>query len=356
MAKSGLALRLGIDGTPYITIASNGAISMAGAVTMSSTLSVTGKTSIYSNLEVHGNIHLGNGTDREIGVGYSTGDAIRYNRIVFGASNTGLKYYSGSWTGNPILAHEFLVGGQSASALRIYNDKAVEVDGSTTIYSTLRVTDTLTAQNGIVTNEITIGGIKLDVSGGALRVNGDIFSTGQFAASVAGEATGDSNIVLDYASIVNALGYTPANQNSLSQVAYTGSYTNLVNKPDIYTKQEVNNLLAQQGGSGGSVGNNYNLTDINNGSHTIPNGVNSVIAEEDIDMYFGMVTPADIAKPCIIYLVKGYSCNLYIYSGSNIWAANDSGGLLEDFILEDYRGMTLVWDTYYYRWMAYLQN
>ena len=42
MAKSGLALRLGISATPYITIASSGAISMAGAVTMSSTLSVGG--------------------------------------------------------------------------------------------------------------------------------------------------------------------------------------------------------------------------------------------------------------------------------------------------------------------------
>jgi hypothetical protein len=52
------------------------------------------------------------------------------------------------------------------------------------VAGTLRVTDTLTAQNGITTNEITIGGIKIDVVDGALRINGNIYSTGQFGAAL----------------------------------------------------------------------------------------------------------------------------------------------------------------------------
>ena len=54
------------------------------------------------------------------------------------------------------------------------------------VYGTLRVTDTLTAQNGIVTNEITIGGIRIYVENGVLKVNGDLYTSGQFASGTIG--------------------------------------------------------------------------------------------------------------------------------------------------------------------------
>ena len=54
------------------------------------------------------------------------------------------------------------------------------------VAGTVRVTDTLTAQNGITTNEITIGGIRIYVENGALKVNGDIYATGQFASGTVG--------------------------------------------------------------------------------------------------------------------------------------------------------------------------
>ena len=184
------------------------------------------------------------------------------------------------------------------------------------------------ARNGITTNEITIGGVRIDVANGALRVNVDVFSTGQFAA---GEAGG----VLEYESIVDALGYTPANQGNT------------------YTKQEVNNLLSQ---SSGSVGNNYMLYEINNSSHTIPNGVNSVIVDEDNVLYFGLITPEDTTKPCIVYLVKSDSYNLDIVSDSSIYTVELDGTLNNEFSVSGYMGVMLVWDTNNYRWMAYLQN
>lgn len=198
---------------------------------------------------------------------------------------------------------------------------------------TITTSGNVIARNGITTNEITIGGVKIDVANGALRVNGDIFSTGQFAAGEAGTATGGG--ILDYNSIVDALGYTPANQ------------------ANTYTKQEVNNLLSQ---SGGSVGNNYMLYEINNGSHTIPNGVNSVIVNEDNVLYFGWVTPEDTRKPCIVYLVKSDSYNLDIVSDSFIYTVELDGSLNNEFSVSGYMGMMLVWDTKNYRWMAYLQN
>ena len=53
------------------------------------------------------------------------------------------------------------------------------------VAGTVRVTDTLYANNGVETSHIIIGGIRIDVVNGALRVNGDIYATGQFAAQTA---------------------------------------------------------------------------------------------------------------------------------------------------------------------------
>ena len=153
---------------------------------------------------------------------------------------------------------------QSTHIGTAYLPIAINGQGGNVGIGTYNPQATLDVAGSARVNEITIGGIKLDVVNGALRVNGDIFSTGQFAASVAGEATG-GNIVLDYASIVNALGYTPANNNNLAQVAFTGSYNSLLNTPSVYTKEEVynkneiNQKLAGVGGSGGSIGSTFGL-------------------------------------------------------------------------------------------------
>lgn len=55
------------------------------------------------------------------------------------------------------------------------------------------------AKNGIVTDEITIGGIKLSVVEGQLKIDGDAFATGQLASGGIGEAgsgSGASGIVI----------------------------------------------------------------------------------------------------------------------------------------------------------------
>ena len=77
-----------------------------------------------------------------------------------------------------------------------------EVDTKLSAYRLLTngVFDVLVnANNGIVTDEITIGGIKLSVVEGQLQIDGDAFATGQLASGGIGEAgsgSGASGIVI----------------------------------------------------------------------------------------------------------------------------------------------------------------
>ena len=81
--------------------------------------------------DVTGNIHLGNGSDFEIGTGYDGSNTYRYNKIVFGAGGTGLQYISGRWTGGNIVVHNFKVGLNDTTALAITNNGNILI-GTTT--------------------------------------------------------------------------------------------------------------------------------------------------------------------------------------------------------------------------------
>ena len=187
-------------------------------------------------------------------------------------------------------------------------------------------------------NGITIGGVRIYVDNGVLKVDGDLYASGQFAGGNFGT---DSGLIFDYDAIVEALGYTPANHNNLARVAFSGSYNDLTDKPS----------------GGGGVGNSYRLNDVNNRSQSFPNGVNSVIVTSSTNVYFDLATPEDVTKPCVIYFVKAGSYTLTMEdSSSNIYSSDGNGSLIGDFVVAGHTGMTLVWDFINYRWMAYLQN
>lgn len=89
-----------------------------------------------AKLQVNGNIRLAAGKDCSIGSPYETSDVTAYNNITFGSHSTGLKYYSGSWTGSNVVAHEFIVN--SGSALAIMNNGNVGI-GTTSPSAKLHV-------------------------------------------------------------------------------------------------------------------------------------------------------------------------------------------------------------------------
>lgn len=69
------------------------------------------------------------------------------------------------------------------------------------------------------TSSLTIGTIVLTDENGTLKIAGNAYTTGQLGAGEAGQPTsGDGSVVLDYDSIVDALGFTPAKQNDLSSL------------------------------------------------------------------------------------------------------------------------------------------
>ena len=110
--------------------------------------------------DVSGNIHLGNGSDFEIGTGYDGSNTYRYNKIVFGAGGTGLQYISGRWTGGNVVVHNFKVGLNDTTALAITNN------------------------GNILIGTTTDNGYKLQVAGSE-RVYGDLIVDGEVSALVA---------------------------------------------------------------------------------------------------------------------------------------------------------------------------
>jgi hypothetical protein len=66
---------------------------------------------------------------------------------------------------------------------------------------------------------LTIGSIVLTDENGTLKIAGNAYTTGQLATGEAGQATsGGGSVILDYDSIVGALGYTPAKQTDLTSL------------------------------------------------------------------------------------------------------------------------------------------
>lgn len=141
----------------------------------------------------NGNVLIGTTTDS--GYKLDVNGAAMAHRWLTSGDNGVWKgsHYTGSLGGNDLAivgTNVWLFGDVSAR-----NNLSVAggfvAYGASTIASTLSVIgkttlyDTLTAQNGITTNEITIGGIRIYVEGGVLKINGNVLTLGQFASAVA---------------------------------------------------------------------------------------------------------------------------------------------------------------------------
>lgn len=71
------------------------------------------------------------GSDADIGSAYSSSNKTMYNRIKLGAGETGIEYYSGSWTSGNVAAHKFFVGNTAANALTIMNNGNILIGATT---------------------------------------------------------------------------------------------------------------------------------------------------------------------------------------------------------------------------------
>ena len=102
------------------------------------------------------------------------------------------------------------------------------------------------------TSSLTIGTIVLTDENGTLKIAGNAYTTGQLGAGEVGQPTsGGGNVILDYDSIVGALGFTPAKQNDLS------SLTNRVFALESAGPSSSSSLYGDEITIGSSVGNIY---------------------------------------------------------------------------------------------------
>lgn len=112
---------------------------------------------------VRGSIHLGEGADYEIGTGYSSRNPMRYNKIVFGCSTTGIEYHGGNWTGGSAIAHTFIVGSPATKAMIINNSGNITI-GSSDLASTnykLYVNGALAMPNNTSIVQMSSDGVAL---------------------------------------------------------------------------------------------------------------------------------------------------------------------------------------------------
>ena len=92
----------------------------------------TGTTNPATKLTVDGNISFA--STGIIGASYSASDTNMYNHITINASDGGIQYYSGSWTGGQHVAHNFLTGTSNYSALAIMNNGNVGIGTTSPSY------------------------------------------------------------------------------------------------------------------------------------------------------------------------------------------------------------------------------
>ena len=169
------------------TFKSNGNVGI-GTSNPSEKLEVSGNVRIADNLTTGGDINVYSPSAR------STIRLVSQSNVptdlIFGSDKT--QHWSitsrDSSMNNSFAIYHYIT---SDYAIFIDNNRRFGVNTTNPQYTldvagTVRVTDTLTAQNGITTNEITIGGIRIYVENGALKVNGDIYATGQFASGTIG--------------------------------------------------------------------------------------------------------------------------------------------------------------------------
>lgn len=126
-----------------------------------------------------------------------------------------LFYYGGSSQND---ASIYIKGISGSVGIRTSNPAyLLEVNGTFGVASTSTFGGLTTHNSGISTPHITIGGITLSVVDGALKIDGNVFTTGQLATGEAGQPTsGGGSVILDYDSIVDALGFTPASSSQLT--------------------------------------------------------------------------------------------------------------------------------------------
>lgn len=123
------------------------------------TIGAEDKAGTSAKLYVDGDIHLGIARLCSIGAPYSASDPVLYNRIAIGSSYDGIKYYSGSWTGDvDKISHEFIVGGVNMSALAITNGGNVGIGTADPKKKLHVVGDLYVDGNIIATKEVSAGG------------------------------------------------------------------------------------------------------------------------------------------------------------------------------------------------------
>lgn len=68
----------------------------------------------------------------------------------------------------------------------IYGNSEIGLTAYVKAYSNMDIIGSLTAQSSITTNEITIGGIRIYAENGVLKIDGDLYTSGQFASGTIG--------------------------------------------------------------------------------------------------------------------------------------------------------------------------
>lgn len=161
------------------------------------------------------------------------------------------------------------------------------------------------------------GGIKIGASNSVVA--------GQYVdLSVALNSSEQAYVRLSKSAVVNALGYTPA-----------------------------------QNGSSGDPSANPILTlaSINGSTTTVPNGIISVEITSAATLSMKRVTPEDPSKTCVLYLVKcgTYSVSIPVVGTSGVVAVASSGAVATSTVsLASYIGCILVWNSKNSNWVAYL--
>lgn len=208
----------------------------------------------------------------------------------------------------------------------------------------------------VTTLKIGSATLTYDSTAGALKIDGNVYATGQVAAGGAGtegEASSGSGTTYDIATASTAGLVKPISvitKPTLNSVTTTsGRYYS------VQMSSDGNMFVNVPWPAPASVNVSMALTEINGNTITLPNGVHTVRCTAAATLNFGGITPASTTASCVVFIIKTASVTLGVpvYGTSRVRYISGGAVATAAVSIGTFYGLMLVWNANASMWDAY---
>lgn len=318
----------------------DGSTQITGNLCVGASYTTNGTAGTAVVIRNEGGIEISHASTPYIDFHYASSSTDYSVRLINKASNT-LNLY-GHFCGGTNVAYSL-----GTSSLRWNTLYVLDADISATATIATAVITTLKIGSATLTYDSTAGALKID---------GNVYATGQVAAGGAGtegEASSGSGTTYDIATASTAGLVKPISvitKPTLNSVTTTsGRYYS------VQMSSDGNMFVNVPWPAPASVNVSVALTEINGNTITLPNGVHTVRCTAAATLNFGGITPASTIASCVVFIIKTSSVTLGVpvYGTSRVRYISSGAVATATVSIGTFYGLMLVWNANASMWDAY---